>query len=117
MREALGKHFFLTVVCPFFSLCILQEIPLALSTVRNAQGQCPREVVTFLSNLLKHNDNRLNKVVLYSKFNFVYRLSPIVCRTFYMKINMQKKWGATCNRDATYFRDEVMVARIGGCDL
>lgn len=41
---------------------MLQEIPLALAMIRNGRGQCPREIVTFLSNLLKYNDNRENQV-------------------------------------------------------
>ncbi|XP_065176434.1 transcription initiation factor TFIID subunit 2-like isoform X2 [Sycon ciliatum] len=40
---------------------VQKEIPLALATIRNGRSQCPREIVTFLSNLMKYNDNRSNQ--------------------------------------------------------
>ena len=36
-----------------------------------------------------------------------YRISLIICRTFIHDTSHPKKWGASYNRDVTYFRDFV----------
>ncbi|XP_048582004.1 transcription initiation factor TFIID subunit 2 isoform X3 [Nematostella vectensis] len=45
----------------FISYFVLKTLPIAIASVRNIHSQCPREVVLFLMDLLKYNDNRLNK--------------------------------------------------------
>lgn len=42
--------------------CYVQALPVATASVRNVHSQCPREVLQFILDLIKYNDNRLNKV-------------------------------------------------------
>ena len=41
---------------------VSQTLPVAIASVRNVHSQCPREVLQFILDLIKYNDNRLNKV-------------------------------------------------------
>ena len=43
-------------------LHVSQTLPVAIASVRNVHSQCPREVLQFILDLIKYNDNRLNKV-------------------------------------------------------
>lgn len=50
-----------------------QAFPLAIASVRSVHSHCPREVLQFLSDLIKYNDNRLNKVSApWSRDNFIH---------------------------------------------
>ena len=48
-----------------YLICVFrQTLPVAIASVRNVHSQCPREVLQFILDLIKYNDNRLNKVHL-----------------------------------------------------
>lgn len=55
----LSKYYFYLQQTHFFAL---QTLPVAIASVRNVHSQCPREVLQFILDLIKYNDNRLNKV-------------------------------------------------------
>ena len=50
----------LSIPLLFFSL--FQTIPVAMSQLRNVHAICPNEVLHFLLDLFKYNDNTKNKV-------------------------------------------------------
>ena len=41
----------------------LQAIPQSVAGIRNMHNQCPKEVLSFLWDLFKYNDNQTNKVL------------------------------------------------------
>lgn len=38
-------------------------MPVAMALLRDVQNLCPREVLSFILDLIKYNDNRKNKVI------------------------------------------------------
>ena len=44
------------------NVLFLQAIPVAMATLRNVHNICPPDVVRFLLDLFKYNDNSKNKV-------------------------------------------------------
>lgn len=55
-----------------FSLLILKEIPIAMAASRNLHGICPPEILKFLLDLFKYNDNSKNS------FSDIYYRSALV---------------------------------------
>ncbi|XP_031558269.1 transcription initiation factor TFIID subunit 2-like [Actinia tenebrosa] len=65
------KNFYSSKSCPqiiryndfsnFLSYFLLKTLPVAIASIRNIHTQCPREILQFLLDLLKYNDNRINK--------------------------------------------------------
>jgi len=65
-RDMFGSH-----SCPhivkyndfsnFIAYFVQKTLPVAIASVRNVHSQCPREVLQFILDLIKYNDNRLNK--------------------------------------------------------
>lgn len=49
---------------------------MATASVRNTHSQCPRDVLQFILDLIKYNDNRLNKV---ASFDICSHCEKIVC--------------------------------------
>lgn len=49
----------LCLSCPCFSW---QTMPVAMALLRDIQNLCPKEVLNFILDLIKYNDNRKNKV-------------------------------------------------------
>nr|XP_032810604.1 transcription initiation factor TFIID subunit 2 [Petromyzon marinus] len=47
--------------CNFQSYFLLKTIPVTMAMQRDIHGMCPKEVLTFLLDLIKYNDNRKNK--------------------------------------------------------
>ncbi|XP_074635589.1 transcription initiation factor TFIID subunit 2-like isoform X2 [Acropora palmata] len=45
----------------FIAYFVQKTLPVAIASVRNVHSQCPREVLQFILDLIKYNDNRLNK--------------------------------------------------------
>ncbi|XP_067032704.1 transcription initiation factor TFIID subunit 2-like isoform X1 [Acropora muricata] len=45
----------------FISYFVQKTLPVAIASVRNVHSQCPRKVLQFILDLIKYNDNRLNK--------------------------------------------------------
>lgn len=53
----------------FFALS--QTMPVAMALLRDVQNLCPKDVLNFILDLIKYNDNRKNKVkTLYHTFFF-----------------------------------------------
>lgn len=48
-------------VCVTLSTPIFQTIPVAMAGLRNTHGICPPEVIRFLLDLFKYNDNSKNR--------------------------------------------------------
>lgn len=45
-----------------FSFLSVQTMPVAMALLRDVQNLCPKEVLNFILDLIKYNDNRKNKV-------------------------------------------------------
>lgn len=45
----------------FIAYFVQKTFPVAIASVRNVHSQCPRDVLQFILDLIKYNDNRLNK--------------------------------------------------------
>lgn len=43
-----------------------QTMPVAMALLRDVHNLCPKEVLTFILDLIKYNDNRKNKVKIFS---------------------------------------------------
>lgn len=79
-----------------FRLCFsCQTMPVAMALLRDVQNLCPKDVLNFILDLIKYNDNRKNKVMAhimnlntYLKLQFVKchltdtSLTPHVCLQF-----------------------------------
>ncbi|KAK3736334.1 hypothetical protein QZH41_020807, partial [Actinostola sp. cb2023] len=82
------KNFFSSKSCPeiiryndysnFISYYILKTLPVAIASIRNVHSQCPREILQFLLDLLKYNDNRINK---YSDSYYIAALMDALAKT------------------------------------
>lgn len=67
----------------FSSYFLQKAIPLSLSSVRNKQGRCPRDVQYFILDLLRYNDNTSND---YSDSGYITALiSAIIASLDYVK--------------------------------
>lgn len=56
---------------------ITQTMPVAMALLRDVHNLCPKEVLMFILDLIKYNDNRKNKVktvfILISYFLFCWK--------------------------------------------
>ena len=49
-------------LCMFYARTNQQALPVHVAGIRNVHKQCPKEVMHFLMELFKYNDNQMNKV-------------------------------------------------------
>lgn len=47
-------------------------MPVAMALLRDVQNLCPRDVLNFILDLIKYNDNRKNKVMTHMMNLYVY---------------------------------------------
>lgn len=66
------------ISCFFFTF---QTMPVAMALLRDVQNLCPKDVLNFVLDLIKYNDNRKNKVqkqtVLFIYLFFKYDMRPL----------------------------------------
>lgn len=51
-------------------------MPVAMALLRDVQNLCPKEVLNFILDLIKYNDNRKNKVI--DKMQYVLKRGKMV---------------------------------------
>lgn len=56
-----ANYYFAIYILYFLYASWLQTIPVAMAGLRNAHGICPPEVLAFLMDLFKYNDNSKNR--------------------------------------------------------
>lgn len=47
-------------------------MPVAMALLRDVHNLCPKEVLTFILDLIKYNDNRKNKVRYFNEYYKTY---------------------------------------------
>ena len=62
---------FLDLFLKGYFVYVFQTMPVAMALLRDVQNLCPKDVLNFILDLIKYNDNRKNKVktVEYLKFS------------------------------------------------
>ena len=56
---------------------VFQTMPVAMALLRDIQNLCPKDVLNFILDLIKYNDNRSNKVSLGCSLPLFYK--PHIC--------------------------------------